>query len=586
MIDLKRERKRSKKMKDLIFILTLLTLLFLPGCQQTNLLAPTPVESVSPVAPPTHTPTPALQQIHTQAPATPEPLAYLVDVEDTVLRIEAPGKYFSPKFANIDHIPGRASGFLIDPSGIVITSYHAIAGADELRAWIGADQNQPVKAEFIAGSECTDIAILKLEGDNYHYLAPDEGTLQAGQKIYIAGYPISNSLFLLDSGDISSTNPTGFHVLPPPLSSLEYEVVFQSGTEGGPILTPDGKFVGFHSIPSPDSDASYGIVIKEIKDDLTRYQENHNFKTMGINAQPVTSQDGRLSGMWVFSVIPDSPASKAGIAGGDLITVLGDKSLSSENIKSDYCQILSEWDFRNPLDIQVYRDSNQTVLEGQLSGQEMVVVRNLAAGIDVTPETGTVIPPNLAVQMPGEIYYQEEFEGSLTNWSVMVLQGEEEQVTAETKDGSLIITIDSIYTYAYYILDSLKVTNTRLDIKAENLGRNNNNVSLICRYSVERGWYEFNIASNGLYWIKRYDPVLSNYVDIGKGASLLINLGQATNEYGAVCKDNKLTLFINGNEIRTFTDNTLVVGQVGFSVSSFNVTPVQVALDYFIVKVP
>ena len=148
------------------------------------------------------------------------------------------------------------------------------------------------------------------------------------------------------------------------------------------------------------------------------------------------------------------------------------------------------------------------------------------------------------------------------------------------------VTIDSIYTYVYYLFKPLKVTDVRLDIKAENLGRNNNNISLVCRYSVEKGWYEFNIASNGLWWIKRYDPRFNNYTDIGKGASRLINLGQATNEYGAVCKDNKLTLFINGKEVRTLTDNTLVNGQVGFSVSSFNVTPVTVALDYFKISVP
>jgi hypothetical protein len=63
-------------------------------------------------------------------------------------------------------------------------------------------------------------------------------------------------------------------------------------------------------------------------------------------------------------------------------------------------------------------------------------------------------------------------------------------------------------------------------------------------------------------------------------------MGKDVNEYTAICSGNKLTLGINGVEVRTVSDNSLKDGLVGLSVSSFNVTPITVDFDYFSVSVP
>jgi hypothetical protein len=51
------------------------------------------------------------------------------------------------------------------------------------------------------------------------------------------------------------------------------------------------------------------------------------------------------------------------------------------------------------------------------------------------------------------------------------------------------------FTYDPYVYEDV-----RIDARVINRGVNNNNVSLVCRYT-DSGWYEFNIANNGLYWI-------------------------------------------------------------------------------------
>jgi hypothetical protein len=125
----------------------------------------------------------------------------------------------------------------------------------------------------------------------------------------------------------------------------------------------------------------------------------------------------------------------------------------------------------------------------------------------------------------------------------------------------------------------------RIDTTAENLGLNNNNVSLFCRYS-DSGWYEFNIANNGEFWIYFYDTAIDDYKLLWSGGSNAIRMGKDINDYTAFCVGNQLSLYINGVEAKTVSDRNLRSGLVGLSVSSFNVTPITVEFDYFGVSAP
>jgi hypothetical protein len=79
---------------------------------------------------------------------------------------------------------------------------------------------------------------------------------------------------------------------------------------------------------------------------------------------------------------------------------------------------------------------------------------------------------------------------------------------------------------------------------------------------------------------------LHDYKLLYSGGSNLIRMGKDVNEYTAICNNDKLTLGINGVEVRTVTDKNLKEGLTGISVSSFDVTPIIVEFDYFSVSVP
>jgi hypothetical protein len=167
------------------------------------------------------------------------------------------------------------------------------------------------------------------------------------------------------------------------------------------------------------------------------------------------------------------------------------------------------------------------------------------------------------------------------------MSGEEDGFYAEITDNSkLSIEITGTNTWVYFYLNPLYVGDVRLDTSMENLGRNTNNVSLICRYDPDRGWYEFNVGNNGLYTIYFYDLRSEEYISIFSGGSTAIKTGKAVNEITAICQGNELTLGINGTLVRTVEDDRLSQGYVGLSLSSFDVVPILAEFDYFVASVP
>lgn len=145
--------------------------------------------------------------------------------------------------------------------------------------------------------------------------------------------------------------------------------------------------------------------------------------------------------------------------------------------------------------------------------------------------------------------------------------------------------------YVYYFYDPVLYEDVSLDLLYKNLGRNSNNINLLCRCS-EDGWYEFTVQNDGLYQIWAFDIVGERgYVLLASGGSTAILSGYQENEIAISCTGNTLTLFINQKQIKSVTDNQFFFseGQVGFGVniSVFNpVTPVIVEIESLTISQP
>jgi len=189
-------------------------------------------------------------------------------------------------------------------------------------------------------------------------------------------------------------------------------------------------------------------------------------------------------------------------------------------------------------------------------------------------------------------YFTEEFDGSLESWTSFVTLGQETPFELTNQNSNLIFALNGRGMLAYSLYTPKTYDNVRVDVKATNHATPNSNVILVCRYDETNGWYEFNIANNGLYSIRygKWDKgkVSASYAKIADGATTKILTGTAVNEYGAVCKDHTLSLFINGSEIRSVDDTVyfLTTGSIGVGAQSNNQSPVEIWFDSLSVSKP
>ena len=217
-----------------------------------------------------------------------------------------------------------------------------------------------------------------------------------------------------------------------------------------------------------------------------------------------------------------------------------------------------------------------------------------AATADPAVETAPTLQPE-QTSSGAQQFFTEEFDGTTNHWKYLVVNGAKSQIidgivglmSVRPIGGLLIFDLQGPGAWIYATYEPFTYSNVRLDVKVNNRGSNNNNVSLICRKS-DAGWYEFDIANNGLYEILygqiQPDNTVS-YTPIANGGSTKIKSGLADNEYSIVCQDNILTLYINGTEARSLEDKKFLLpeGNVGVSVSSFRDVPVIV--DFYWVKI-
>lgn len=237
----------------------------------------------------------------------------------------------------------------------------------------------------------------------------------------------------------------------------------------------------------------------------------------------------------------------------------------------------------------------------------VMVLVSLACSVDLygTPTPAPSTEPSLQAELPAATipaesidgagkFYTEEFDVESDAWKYMVVNGAEKQIvngivglmSVRTVGGLLIFDLQGPGAWVYATYEPYTYTDVRLDVKVSNRGSNNNNVSLFCRKS-DAGWYEFDIANNGMYEIL-FGKIVGDAVEytlIADGGSTEIKSGLAENEYGIVCQGNTLTLYINGKEARSLVDNKYLLpeGKVGISVSSFRDVPVTV--DFFWAKI-
>lgn len=244
---------------------------------------------------------------------------------------------------------------------------------------------------------------------------------------------------------------------------------------------------------------------------------------------------------------------------------------------------------------RLFTPATQTTPEPFILPTSAPIQPTSAPLIQPTAQPQPITAPPTATLKPFSPFFKEEFDTDvLSSWTSFIITGsndaDKKKSSFSIKGGKLIFKLEDEQLYSYLIYDNQTYEDVRVEVSADNRGRNTNNISLICRYS-EDGWYEFSITSGGLFQIWAYDAtgaVKKGYNLINSGGSTAIRMGNDTNVYAIVCSGNDLTLYINGEESVSFSERKYGFdkGKVGINVSSLNVIPIIVEFEYFDIQEP
>jgi serine protease Do len=306
-------------------------------------------------------------------------ISNLEDARKAVIQIESQGTFVNPDSSVSYNSAGYGSGFIIDPSGIAVTNNHVVTGSALLKVWIGGDKSKTYNAKVLGVSECSDLAVIDIEGDDFPYLDWHTGPVNVGLDVFAAGYPLGEPQYTMTKGIISKEQADGETGWASVDSVIEHDATINPGNSGGPLLDENGKVVGIN-YSGRETNQYYAIGEDLAKDVIDTLKQGKNLESIGVNGEAFASDN--FSGIWVYSVDSGSPADKAGITGGDIITTMENLVLSTDGTMADYCDILRSHEASDTLNIEVLRYATQEILTGQLNGREMETAVNFQDTVD------------------------------------------------------------------------------------------------------------------------------------------------------------------------------------------------------------
>ncbi len=368
----------------IILVITLL----IAGCGNgiAQNLSPTP--EPSPTSVPTTVPT-------VGPTATPDRLVTGTDAEKAVVRINVRGSYslYEKNSTGTRQEGFSGSGFIIDPSGLVVTNNHVVAGSTTREVYIQGE-DKPRRAEVIGVAECADLALLDIEGDGFPYFKWFNGDVKVGTEVYAAGFPLNDKQYTLTNGIISKASANGDSQWASVQKVIEHTATLNPGSSGGPLYNKDGKVVGVNYASKSDAKQYFAIsaaetqkIIADIKSKQVRPQP------IGLRVQAFTVDNA--SAVWVEGVTAGSVADKAGLKPGDIIMKMGGLNLAEDGTLANYCSILSDRGLNGTLNIKVLRPGQSDTevwkeFEGQIDGKELAVIGTYVPSYPVANKTKTL----------------------------------------------------------------------------------------------------------------------------------------------------------------------------------------------------
>ena len=235
---------------------------------------------------------------------------------------------------------GLGSGVIVSPEGYILTNNHVVDGASEVRVTLG--DKREFKARVVGTDARSDVALLKVDASNLPVITiADSSKAQVGDYVLAIGNPFGVGQ-TVTMGIVSAKSRGG-------LGIEEYEDFIQTdapinpGNSGGALVNDRGELIGINTAILSRAGGNQGVGFaipsnqaREVMDQLLHHGKVTR-AYLGILPQDVTPAIAKAfsvtetRGALVGDVTPDSPASRAGLQKGDIITQVNGKPVEDAN---------------------------------------------------------------------------------------------------------------------------------------------------------------------------------------------------------------------------------------------------------------
>ncbi len=271
----------------------------------------------------------------------------------------------------IEH--GIGSGVIISPDGYIVTNNHVVDGAMEVRVTLHDRRTFPAKV--IGTDKLTDLAVIKIDAKDLPTIAWGDSTkLVPGQSVLAIGNPFGYFRFSVTRGIVSAVDRPNPYTDDPrkPGDFIQTDAAINPGNSGGPLVNAHGQLIGINTFLISDtgnfSGAGFAIPTQTVHPVVDALIKNgvvhHGYLGVGLN--DVTPDNAKFfnltgnTGALIASVTPDSPASRAGLKQGDVVTGVNGKPVETG---SDLQVIVSEVAPGSKIQLDVMRNGHPETVD-------------------------------------------------------------------------------------------------------------------------------------------------------------------------------------------------------------------------------
>ncbi len=248
---------------------------------------------------------------------------------------------------------GIGSGVIISADGYIVTNNHVVDGAKDIKVTL--HDRRILTGKVVGVDKLTDLAVVKVNAHDLPFISWGDSTkLEPGQTVLAFGSPFGYLQFSVTRGIVSAVNrpdpfakdahrPGGF---------IQTDAAINPGNSGGPLVDAHGEVVGINNMIYTNTGSFEGAgfaipsqIAREVTTQLIAHGKvEHGY--VGIAMNDVTPDNAHFfglqdaSGAIVAQVSPDSPAARAGLKQGDVITQFnGQKVTNGSALQVDVSQV-------------------------------------------------------------------------------------------------------------------------------------------------------------------------------------------------------------------------------------------------------